>query len=209
MHQRARLIVGAAALVAATVFATNTLVSAQQQDPAAKGGAELGIDPAQMAEMFKLGTPGKEHAELMKGVGKWENMIQMRMGPDMPWIDSKGTMEARSMLDGRYLVQESQMNLMGMAMKGVNIIGFDNSTSEYTSMWADSMSTWWVSSRGKLREDGVVELKGTMKDMAGERPFRMELKHVGPDQVDMVMYDTIPPQGEVEVMRMSSKRSAK
>lgn len=69
------------------------------------------------------------------------------------------------------------------------------------------MSTWWVTSRGKPRADGVVEFKGTMKDAAGERPFRMEIKHISPDQVEMHMFDTIPPKGEVEVMQMISKRA--
>ena len=202
-----RLTVGAVALVAAAAFATNTLVSAQGQDAPAKGGdAGMGMDPAMMAEMMKLGTPGKEHAELLKGIGQWENTIRMRMAPDAPWMDVKGTMKSSSMLD-RYLVQESEFNFMGMPMKGVNIIGFDNSTGEFTSMWADSMSTWWITSRGKPRADGVVEFKGTMKDVAGERPFRMEIKHVGPDQVEMHMFDTIPPKGEVEVMQMISKRA--
>lgn len=206
MKHPIRLTLGAVALVAASAFATNSLVSAGQQQETSKGGAPAGMDPAMMAEMMKLGTPGKEHAELLKGVGKWDNTFQMRMAPDAPWMEVKGTMSAHSMLD-RYLVEESEFSFMGMPMKGVNIIGFDNSTGEYTSMWADTMSTWWVSARGKPRADGVIEFKGTMKDVAGERPFRMEIKHVGPDQVDMVMFDTIPSKGEVEMMRMTSKRA--
>ncbi len=206
MKHPIRLTLGAVALVAATAFATNSLVSAQQQQEPAKGGAPAGMDPAMMAEMMKLGTPGKEHAELLKGVGKWDNTFQMRMAPDAPWMEVKGTMTAHALLD-RYLVEESQFDFMGIPMKGVTIVGFDTSTGEYTSMWADTMSTWWITSRGKPRSDGVIDFKGTMKDVAGERPFRMEIKHVSADQIDMVMYDTIPPKGEVEMMRMTSKRA--
>lgn len=134
MKNPVRLTVGAMALVAVTAFAADTLVSARSQDAPAKGGdAGMGMDPAMMADMMKLAMPGKEHAELMKGAGQWENTMRMRMGPDAPWMDVKGTMKASSMLD-RYLLQESEFNFMGMPMKGVNIIGFDNSTGEFTSM---------------------------------------------------------------------------
>ena len=110
------------------------------------------------------------------------------------------------MLDGRYLFEEQEFTFMGMPMKGVNILGFDNSTGEYTSMWADTMSTWWVSSRGKENAEGVIDFKGTMKDVAGERPFRMEVHNVSADEVQGRMFDTIPPVGEVEVMQFTSKR---
>jgi len=205
MHNHFRLTLGAVALVAATALATNTIVSARQE-PGAQGGAGMDMDPAMMAEMLKLATPGPEHAELMQGAGNWDTSYQMRMTPDAPWTEAKGTLTARPLLDGRYLLEEQEFTAMGMPMKGVNIVGFDNSTGEYTSMWADTWSTWWIHSRGKQRADGVIEFKGSMKDVAGERPFRMEIKHVSDDQIDMRMFDTIPPQGEIETMRFSAKR---
>jgi hypothetical protein len=68
------------------------------------------------------------------------------------------------------------------------------------------MSTWWVTSRGKENAGGEVEMKGTMVDIAGERPFRMVIKHTGPDTYERELYDTIPPHGDVQVMAISAKR---
>jgi hypothetical protein len=204
MLNLSRLSLGALALVTATAFASTTIVSARQdaggEDPMA------GMDPAMMARMMQLAMPGEEHAELVQGAGTWEMSYQMRMDPDAPWTDATGTMTARAILDGRYLLEEQEFRIPGMTMKGVNITGFDNSTGEHTSMWADTMSTWWVSSRGKKNAEGVIDFRGTMKDVAGERPFRMEVRHVSPDEAQVRMFDTIPPQGEVEVMRIASKR---
>jgi hypothetical protein len=204
MH-RTRLLLGAAALVAVTALATNTLVAAPQ-DPADPGGAGMEMDPAMMAEMMRLAMPGEEHAELMKGAGEWDNHFRMRMAPDAPWMEFTGSMTARPMLEGRYLLEEQQFDYMGMPMKGVNILGYDNSTGEYTSMWADTMSTWWISTRGKKDADGAIDFRGTMKDVVGERPFRMVIQFESDDEVLVRMYDTIPPQGEVEVMQITSKR---
>ena len=199
-----RLVLASFALVAATVLATTAMVSAQQEP--AQPDPMAGMDPAMMAEMMRLAMPGAEHAELMKSAGTWEMSYQMRMAPEAPWMDAKGSMTARPILDGRYLLEEQEFTFMGMPMRGVSIIGFDNSTGEYTSMWADTMSTWWISSRGKKNAEGATEYKGTMKDVAGERPFRMLIKPVSDDQVELHMFDTIPPQGEVEVMRITSRR---
>jgi len=77
---------------------------------------------------------------------------------------------------------------------------------EYISLWADSMSTWWVMSRGKKAADGTIEMKGTMVDVAGERPFRMVIRAQGDDLNEVEMYDTIPPAGEVQVMGITSRR---
>jgi hypothetical protein len=204
MH-RTRLLIGAAALVAVTAFATNTLVAAPQ-DPAEPGGAGMEMDPAMMAEMMRLAMPGEEHAELMRSAGQWDNSFRMRMAPDAPWVEFTGSMESRPVLDGRYLLEEQEFDYMGMPMKGINILGYDNSTGEYTSMWADTMSTWWISTRGKKDADGAIDFRGTMKDVVGERPFRMVIQFESDDEVLVRMYDTIPPQGEVEVMQITSKR---
>ncbi len=45
-----------------------------------------------------------------------------------------------------------------------------------------------------------------MKDMAGERPFRMAVKDIDSNQVHVRMFDIIPPEGEVEVMQITAKR---
>jgi len=205
MWNHTRLVLGAVALVGATAFATNTLVAAPQ-DPGEQADAGMEMDPAMMAEMMRMAMPCQEHAELMRGAGEWEMSYRMRMAPEAPWMDATGSMTARPILDGRYLLEEQEFTFMGMPMKGVSITGFDNSTGEYTSMWADNMSTWWISSRGKKNDQGAIDFRGTMKDAAGERPFRMEILHVSEDEMTLRMFDTIPPQGEVEVMQVTGKR---
>jgi hypothetical protein len=165
------------------------------------------MDPAaMMAKMMELATPGAPHAELAKRAGSWTTHFKMRMDPNGPWEEFDGTTEAKPILDGRYLEEDVTFSMMGMPMHGMQILGYDNMTGEYISLWADSMSTWWTTSSGKKDAKGAIDFKGTMVDAGGTRPFRMLVRNKGDDETEGEMYDTIPPQGEVLVMTITSKR---
>jgi hypothetical protein len=204
-----KLLAGVAVLVGATACASAPAA------PAAPGKSGASAHPAapavaldevaMMAEMMKLSMPGPEHAELQKTVGTWEKTQRMRWSPDAEWMTTTCTSQVTPLLGGRYVMEQLGFEMMGMPMEGLSITGFDNMTGEYTSLWADSMSTWWTSSRGKAAADGSIDFRGTMTDVAGSRPFRMVLRQ-GPDSGHMDMYDTIPPHGEVLVMTIDSKR---
>lgn len=203
MNPTLKLSLAAVALVGGTVLATAAAL--RPQDKPAAGGME-DMDPAVMEKMMKLAAPGDEHKELMKMAGEWEQEYKMRWGPDMPWMETKGTSEAKPLLGGRYVMETIKFDMMGMPMAGIQLLGYDNMKPEYISLWADSMSTWWVTSRGKKDANGTTEMKGTMIDVAGERPFRMVIHSKSDDLHEIEMYDTIPPAGEIKVMTITSKR---
>jgi len=159
-----------------------------------------------MMQMMKLATPGPEHAALMRQAGTWEQHYKMRWAPDAPWQETTGMSVSRPILGGRYLMDEVSFTLENQPMQGIQIFGYDNLTGEYTSQWADTMSTWWMSSRGKKNAEGVINLTGTLTDIAGTRPFRMVVKPHGDSASDVEMYDTIPDKGEVLVMTIAAKK---
>jgi hypothetical protein len=203
MNSLYKLSVAALLLVGGTAFVTTAIVRAQDK-PADGGG--MPMDPAMMTRMMELATPGKEHAELAKSVGAWEQHYKFRWSPDAPWMETTGTSEAKALLGGRYILEEIKFEMMGMPLEAVHLIGFDKNKGEYTTLWADSMSTWWITARGPAKADGTLEVKGTMVDVAGERPFRMVSKPQADGSVFVEMYDTIPPTGEVKVMEITSKK---
>ncbi len=163
-------------------------------------------EAAMTAQMEKMAAPGPEHRRLAEGVGHWENTYRMRWSPDMPWQESKGSTDTTLVLGGRYIMERHHFDVMGMPMEGLGLNGFDNQSGEYISMWADTGSTWWTTSRGKAGPDGSIDYKGMMTDAAGTRPFRMVVKPSG-DNLHIDMYDTIPPAGDVLVMTIDSKRT--
>ncbi len=197
MHRKLVLFVGATALVAGSVFATTAAVRAQQESPDME---------AMMQKMMELATPGPEHAELQKHAGTWEQTYRMKWSPESPWMESKGTAEMTPILGGRFVMEKVQFEIPGMGQaEGMQLMGFDKSSGEYISLWADSMSTWWVESRGKKQADGTIDLRGIMKDVAGERPYRMVIKNQSETESDADMYDTILGE-EVLVMQIHSKK---
>ena len=111
----------------------------------------------------------------------------------------------KPLLRGRYLYENVSFEMMGQQMTRVSIVGYDKLKDEYISLWMDSMSTWWISSRGKKGADGVIELKGMMHEMQGDIPFRQTIQ-IGPDgSSSMRMYQTIAGK-ELEVMRTRTSR---
>jgi hypothetical protein len=164
-------------------------------------------EQAMMEAMAALATPGPEHAQIAKSVGTWRTEYEHKMGPDAPWTKSVGTTRSKMILDGRFLYEDVTFDIPGVgAMYGVHVFGFDKLTKEYESHWMDSMSTWMIHSRGKADAEGTIELKGTMTDIMGTRPFRMVMKRLENGDQYMEMYDTAPGGNEVAMMKATSKR---
>lgn len=160
-----------------------------------------------MERMTEMAAPGAAHAALMARAGTWVVDSKYRMSPDAEWIVGRATVTAKPVLGGRYLLEEHDMEMLGTPMSGFLFLGFDNLTQEYTSLWMDTTSTWWVEARGTRGADGVTNMSGTMKDIAGTRPYRMKFWSKGDGAMEQEMYDTIDGR-EVLVMTYSSRRKS-
>ena len=159
-----------------------------------------------MAKTMELGIPGSPHQELTAQAGRWTKSMKWRMSPDAPWEEmTGGTCDSQVLLGGRYLLEHTNASFGGMPFEGYNLLGYDNMRGEYTSVWMDSMSTWWITSSGKKDKDGSINFKGTMRDAAGGRPFRMVVKTQSDGSVVNNMFDTIDDK-EVHVMTITAKR---
>ena len=76
------------------------------------------------------------------------------MEPDKPPVVSAGTCEQKLILDGHYLRQEYTGDMMGQPFTGINILGYNNQTKKYESIWIDSMSTAIYFFEGTASADG-------------------------------------------------------
>ncbi|MBI5852049.1 MAG: DUF1579 domain-containing protein [Planctomycetes bacterium] len=167
--------------------------------------AQLSMEE-QMKAMMELATPGAEHQRLQQLVGDWDLTIKMRFGPKEPWQEMPGTIEAKSVLGGRYVVQHYQSTMMGQPFEGIGTLGYDRLKKRYTSSWADSMSTWIVRTEGQA-EGNAIDYRGMMVDSITPhgRPMRTVERLADPDHWTTAMYDTI--EGEsVQVMEIHATR---
>jgi len=90
---------------------------------------EKQMDPQAMMEMWKkLGTPGEPHKLFASLAGSWTTQTKEWMEPDKPPAESTGTAEMKMLLDGRFLYQEYNGQMMGRPFTGIGIDAYDNLT---------------------------------------------------------------------------------
>jgi hypothetical protein len=151
------------ALVGAGVIALSAVADEPAAGAPAAGAPAAGEQPQlppgwtmeDMKKMMAAGTPGKEHAHLVEGAGKWKAETTMWMTPDGPPMKSAGTSTVTPMMDGRYVKVEMEGEMPGMGpYHGFGIYGYDNVAKEFVSIWVDNHSTGIMKGTGKLSDDG-------------------------------------------------------
>ena len=173
---------------------------------------EMEMDPAMMEAMMSFMTPGEAHQAMATREGTWKVKSMITMGPGAESMPMEMVVEARMILDGHYLVEESSGMMMGMPYKGQLTMGFNNATEEWWTVYMDSMSTGFASCKGKADANGVVRMEGTMVDaMSPEgRPYRCETTITADEDNFVVhLFDTLPDGTEWEVMTMHYVRADK
>ena len=132
---------------------------------------EKQMDPQAMMEMWKkLGTPGEPHKLFASLAGSWTTQTKEWMEPDKPPAESTGTAEMKMLLDGRFLYQEYNGQMMGQPFTGIGIDAYDNLTKNYVTAWMDSMGTGIFMMEGTASAGGrTITLKGSHPEPGGGR----------------------------------------
>lgn len=198
------LILAALALIGGT-FAVTRSLDAQEPSP------EMSQEEAMqlMMKWMELCQPGPEHAELMKSAGKWDIVMKYKMDPSQPeWTESTGTSRIQKTLGDRMLVEKYSVPADFGSMDAVMFLGYDRLTEEYYSVYMGNWQTAPSVARGKKGEDGIINMHGTMTDLItpNGRPMRVSSQEIDADHTIVKIYDTIPPQGEVQVVEMHYSR---
>ena len=166
--------------------------------------------PEYMAAMMAAGTPGDAHAELAKGAGTWKVVSQWWPYPGGEAMTMEAMAEVSMMFD-RHMVMEFSSDFEGMPYRGHLLMGYDNLSGEYWSVWMENMSTGVSISRGTMDENGITTMHGTWADpqTPGGRPMRSVTIPVSDDEFRMDFYDTHPdaPGGWFKSMTMTYTRT--
>jgi Protein of unknown function (DUF1579) len=131
------------------VFAQSSLSSAAD--------ATLPQSPDELIKaMSKVGKPGPEHAKLKPLAGSWDYTAKFWLDPNQPPLTSKGTLERKLILGGRFLEERAE----GIGFDGepgfehLGLIGYDSAQKKYTSNWACSMGTGTCTGVGSADSSG-------------------------------------------------------
>jgi len=167
------------------------------------------MDMEAMMEVYrKLGTPGEPHKLLARLVGSWTTRTRAWMEPGKPEAQGTGTCQQKMLLDGRYLQQEYTGEMMGSTFNGINVIGYDNHTKKYVSIWIDSMSTGIYYFEGSAEGNGKTITQESSYDdpVRGPMVWRSVTNIVDDNTLEYQMF-LIPKGGKEEkMMEMTMNR---
>ncbi len=187
------------------VLCTSGLANAQDDNTPPMDSAMA----AMMAEWAKYSTPGPQHKQMEKQLGKWTYVSTMWMDPSQPPTESRGTSEVTSMLGGRFFRSDYQGDMMGMPFEGVSISGFDNFKQEYMGIWIDNLGTMMMSFSGTCNEGGRVCTYTTGFDdpiLKVRKSVREVCRWTSDDTWVLEWYETILGQPEHKTMEIVHNR---
>ncbi len=163
------------------------------------------MDPQAMMELWKqLGTPGEPHKLFATLVGSWTTTTKEWMEPGKPPMESIGTAEMKLLLDGRFLYQEFNGQMMGQPFNGIGIDGYDNMRKKYVTAWMDSMGTGIFFMEGTASPDGrTITLRGSHPEPGGGKmTHRAIWKIIDADNQTFDMYGAHHGQKETRMMEI-------
>jgi hypothetical protein len=175
-----------------------------------KGKNQKGkMDMETMMKIYqKLAVPGAPHKRLAALAGNWITKTTAWMEPDKPPVESQGTCRQKMLFDGRYLQQEYAGKMMGSTFKGLNLIGYDNYTKKYVSIWIDNMSTGIYFFEGTASRDGKTITQECRYDDPARGPltWRSVSRIVDADTMIYKMFITPKGGAEEKMMEMTLMR---
>ncbi len=191
------------ALITAGALATHC-ASAEDNPPP--------VDP-KMAEMMKkaesAGAPGAAHEALKSLVGDWNAEVKCWMAPDAPPTVTRASARSSWVMNGRFIKEEFDGELMGRPFRGIGLTGYDNLKQKYGSVWIDDMHTSIFTTEGTAADDPkVITFTGKMDcPMTGRKdmPVKQVLRIISADKHVFEMYDPANG-GEIKTMEITYLR---
>jgi hypothetical protein len=181
--------------------------------PAAVPVEKAQQDPmAAMKKWQATMRPSEAHQYLHQFLGKWDTVMKMSMGgPGSKPMESKGTAEYRWLVEGKWLICESDgsMPMMGK-VKSFSILGYDNYKHKYVSVQVDSMTTAMLRSEGMAGPGGKdVFLYGPMDEpMTDEhdKPVKYVRRLLSPDEHVVEVHDLAIGETNTKVLEFVYRR---
>ena len=167
------------------------------------------MDPQAMMELWKqAATPGDPHKLFATLAGSWTTQTKEWMEPGKPPVESSGTAELKMLLDGRFLYQEFNGQMMGQPFNGIGIDGYDNIRKKYVTAWMDTMGTGIFFMEGTGSPDGkTITMHGSHPEPGGGKmTHRAIWKISDANSQTFTMYGAHHGQKETKMMEITYTR---
>ncbi|MGH7219702.1 MAG: DUF1579 domain-containing protein [Nitrospiraceae bacterium] len=167
------------------------------------------MDQQEMMELWKkLAQPGEPHKLFASLAGSWTTQTKEWMEPGKPPTESTGTAEMKMLLDGRFLYQDYNAQMMGQPFSGIGIDAYDNVRKKYVTAWIDTMGTGIFMMEGTASPDGkTITLKGSHPEPGGgHMTHRAVWKIVDNNNQQFDMYGTHGHGKEMKMLEITYSR---
>lgn len=169
------------------------------------------VDMQKIMEIYKkAGTPGEPHKALARLAGSWETRSRSWMEPGKPPVESTGACEQKLVLDGHYLQQTYTGTMVGQPYTGISLLGYDNHTKKYQSVWIDTMSTGVYFFEGTpSRDSRTIRQESRYDDpVHGPSVWRTVTRIRNDNTIEFEMSLTPRGRKEMKMMEMTITRKA-
>ena len=175
------------------VYDTGSIADRSRTENKSAPGKANADKEAMMRKAEAAGQPGPGHKALEHFVGNWKCEVKCWMEPGGPPVVSQGTAKGHWILNGRFLQEDFQGEMMSKPFRGQTITGYDNLKQVFDSVWVSDMQTSMFKTEG-TGENGnkVLTLRGKSSCAAtGQKdvPMKLVLRVLSPDKHTFEMFD--------------------
>jgi uncharacterized protein DUF1579 len=171
---------------------TATLNRPRTEDRSASRQPDISKEEMQR-KVEEAGRPGPGHKALEQLVGNWKAEVKCWMEPGGPPNVSHATAQAKWTMNGRFLEEDFQGEMMGKPFRGRSLIGYDNTKQTFNSVWMSDMQTSMFTTEGKGDNGNkVITMEGKSTCPAtGQRdvPMKTVLRVLSADKHTFEMFD--------------------
>jgi len=164
---------------------------------------------AMMAQAQKYTRPGEHHKLLERHLGEWDTETTLFMGGNA-MEPSEGTSKSEWLMEGRWLKSDLQGSMMGMPIRIVSIMGYDNFKQSYVVTSVNSMDTIMIHQEGDMDPGGKALLMyGTLDEyLTGEhdKMVKTVFRYVSDDEMVMEVHDLPIGEKDTKVFEIHYKR---
>jgi hypothetical protein len=163
-----------------------------------------------MARWMGTFKPGPAHARLKEILGNYEVTLRMRMDPSKPPAESKGTAEISWLVEGKWLLWKSSIDMFGQKVNSTTLVGYDNFKERYVTAKVDSLQTTLDTSSGHFDQSGDnLILWGTIDEpMTPEQDklVRYIYRGFGQDKWTLEVHDMMIGESNTKVLEFEYAR---
>jgi hypothetical protein len=166
----------------------------------------VGLTPTEWAS---LSRPGPSHKVLAPFVGEWNVRMTFWSSPSSKPEISTGTSSISWILGERFVQEKFSGSAGGDAFEGMGIMGYDNASRVFKTMWVDSLNTAMAMASGKFfAERNAFELTSQLYDplLSREKTVRSTIHFTSNDSYIFSMIDESPEGKEFKSLEMEYTR---